>query len=60
MNILHDSTCPRCEQTATLELKADAAAHDPQQLEILVKCHCCNTVFNSFVPVNEMEVIHGL
>lgn len=54
MNILLDSVCPRCEHSATLELSADAAAHDPQQIDIIVKCHFCNTTFNQFVSVNDM------
>jgi len=54
MNILLDSKCPRCEHTATLELKADAAAHDPQQLDLIVSCHFCNVTFNQFVSINQM------
>lgn len=54
MNILLDSKCPCCEHTATLELLADAAAHDPQQLDIIAKCHFCNTHFNQSISINEM------
>ncbi|KNC89688.1 hypothetical protein [Trabulsiella odontotermitis] len=57
MNILLDSCCPRCERSATLELTADAAAHDPQQIDIIIKCHFCDATFNEFVSIDEMEVI---
>lgn len=55
-NILLDTACPCCEHTAVLELKADAAVNDPQQIEIIVQCHFCKTTFNDFVSINEMEV----
>ncbi|MGC0198000.1 hypothetical protein [Enterobacter cloacae complex sp. 2025EL-00064] len=54
MNILLDSTCPRCEHSATLELSAEAAAHDAQKIDIVVKCHFCETTFNQFVSIDEM------
>lgn len=54
MNILLDSICPRCKHTATLELSTEAAAHDAQQLDLILKCHFCNTTFNQFVSIDEM------
>lgn len=60
MNILIDSACPACERTAVLEMQVDTAAHDAQQLDVIVKCHFCKSIFNQFVPLNEMEVINGL
>lgn len=54
MNILLDSVCPRCNNKATLELSAEAAAHDAQQLDLIVKCHFCNKTFNQFVSLDEM------
>jgi len=56
MNILLDSECPQCKHTAVLELRADAANHDAQQLDIVVECHFCKTVFNEFISLNEMVV----
>lgn len=56
MNILLDTACPACKRTATLELKADASAHDVQQLDIIVECHSCGCIFNQFVCIDEMEV----
>ncbi|KGT95327.1 hypothetical protein NG99_04735 [Erwinia typographi] len=59
MNILLDSVCPCCERTAVLELKAEAAAHDPQQIDIIVQCHFCGAVLNQFVAIDEMEMCGG-
>lgn len=56
MNILHDSKCPACNNVAVLELKADAASHDAQQIDIIIQCHCCGRTFNQFVFIDEMEV----
>lgn len=56
MNILHDSICPGCHRQATLELKADAATHDPQQLDAIVFCHACCLSFNMFICIDEMVV----
>jgi len=39
-----------------MEPKADAATHDAQQLDIVVECHFCKTVFNEFISLNEMVV----
>ncbi|HCR3556831.1 TPA: hypothetical protein ON737_002903 [Morganella morganii] len=56
MNILLDSVCPNCGETATMELSVEAAAHDPQQLDIVAKCHFCNVTLNQFVAIDEMPV----
>lgn len=56
MNILLDSECPQCKRTAVLDLKADAASHDAQQLDIVVECHFCKTVLNEFISLDEMVV----
>lgn len=55
-SILLDSECPACEHTAVLELHVEAATHDAQQLDVIVKCHFCKTTFNQFVAIDEMEV----
>ncbi|KAA5931524.1 MULTISPECIES: hypothetical protein [Pantoea] len=59
-NVLLDSACPCCERTAVLELKVMPEMYDPQQLMVVVKCHFCETTFNDFVRINEMEACDGL
>lgn len=51
-----DTDCPQC-QTPLLEIETSCAAHDPQLIDVVVRCLQCDHTLNAFISLNEMTEV---
>lgn len=56
MDHLHEAICPSCGQKDSMALEVHQASHDPQFIDIIVKCCCCGVVLNEFINIDEMSM----
>lgn len=56
MEHLSEAICPSCGEQDSMAMEINQANHDPQLIDIIVKCCCCGLLLNEFVNINEMPI----
>ncbi|WP_413730835.1 hypothetical protein [Sodalis sp. RH22] len=54
---LTETICPKCGEAHEMELLAQEAYHNNQQIDVIVICSGCKTRFNAFLNIDEMAEI---
>lgn len=56
---LEGAQCPVCGEVE-LTVSSVSAYHDRQVIDVVVECQKCDSRFNSFIALSEMEQIESL
>lgn len=56
MEHLTDAVCPTCGNTDSMAMEVNQANHDPQLIDVIVKCCICGSVLNEFLCIDEMSL----